>query len=190
MRKLKYAVTFLLLGLGLARADDGWHLLIEPTFMHYDITWPIAGSDQTALVPARLVNGTIVPLHRDNRARVHIDRKAMLEAATKVLASLKPEFVRDSKGVIEYAVLTSDSPLTASAVLAPEFEERFADTIGPDMLIAIPNRNKVYLFPKLTQVYLEMSETIVVEYQSSTYPVSREFFSLKNGRLSAMGRFQ
>ena len=190
MRKLKHALVFLLLATPAFASADGWHLLIEPKFMRNEIAWPIEGSDQTVLVPARVVGDAVVPQHRANAARVQMDRKALFETASKVLAGLKPEFVRDSRGVIQYAVLASDDPLTASAVLAPDFAARFADTIGPDMIIAIPSRNKIFLFPNLTPTYLDRSETVILEYKSSPFPVSMELFSIKDGRLTAIGRYQ
>ena len=72
---------------------------------------------------------------RDFKARLGVDWKAFLgggrkaENATAELKKLTPEYTRNSKKVIEYATLTSDSELTASIVLSPEFLKMFQDTI-------------------------------------------------------------
>jgi hypothetical protein len=195
MRKLKCAVGFLIFALiGSSSADDVWHLLIEPTFMHYESAWPIVGAERTVLVPARFVDGEILPLRREEVLSLGITRDKILasapKAASEVLAGLKPYFIRDGKNVIQCAVLESESPLTASAVLAPEFSTLFSDTLGPEVLVAIPNRYRVFVFPKGTPAYQRFSDVVIAEYDSSTYPVSKELFTLHKGKLTAVGTFR
>ena len=162
--------------------------------MRYEAAWPIQDSERTVLVPAKFINEEILPLKREDAAAPGVSRKEILAqaipAAEKVLATLKPEYIRDSNKVIEYAVLQSDSPLTASAVLAPGFAKVFEETLGPDILIAIPNRNRIFVFPRLSSAYEQMTDIIVGEYESSSAPVSRELFTLRNGTLTALGRYQ
>jgi len=162
--------------------------------MRYEAAWPIQESERTVLVPAKYVNGEILPLKRDEAAAPGVNRQEILAqaipAAEAVLATLKPEYVRDTNKVIEYAILQSDSPLTASAVLAPGFAKLFEETLGPDILIAIPNRNRIFIFPRLSSAYARMTDIIVAEYESSSTPVSRELFTFRNGTLTALGRYQ
>jgi len=162
--------------------------------MRYEAAWPIEGSERTVLVPAKYVNGEILPLKREEAASSGVSRKEILAqalpAAEAVLATLKPEYIRDANKVIEYAVLQSDSPLTASAVLAPGFAKLFEQTLGPDVLIAIPNRTRIFVFPRLSSAYERLSDLVVVEYGSSSEPVSREIFTINNGTLTALGRYQ
>lgn len=183
-----------MLALGLARADEPWRLLIEPSFMHYESAWPIQGAERTVLVPAKFVNNEVLPLKKDQVSADGVTRKDILAqaptAAAEVLAQLKPEYIRDENKVIQYAVLQSDSPLTASAVLAPDFAKLFAETLGPDILIAIPNRTHIFVFPRLSSTFRAMTDIIVAEYESSASPVSRELFTLRNGELLAVGRYQ
>jgi hypothetical protein len=195
MRKLKYAVGFLILTMaGSCLADETWHLLIEPTFMRYESAWPIQGAERTVLVPARYVNGEVLPLRRDEALSLGVTRDEILasssKAASEVLAGLKPRFVRDENNVIQCAILESDSPLTASAVLAPEFAALFNETIGPEILVAIPNRFRVFVFPKDTSAYEGFSDYVIAEYDSSPYPVSKELFSIRKGKLIAVGSYR
>lgn len=175
-------------------AEDEWHLLIEPKFMHYDAGWPIVGSETAVLVPARYINGEVLPLRREEIAKMEVTRKKILESApvtaAKVLEGLKPRYVRDANKVIQYAIIESDSPLTASAVLAPKFADLFEETLGADILVAIPNRNRIFVFPKLSEVWKGLSDVIVAEYQSSTTPVSREVYAVKDGKLIAIGSYR
>lgn len=192
--KLKYGVVFLMAAAGSLRAGTEWHLLIEPSFMKYESAWPIIGSETAVLVPARFVDGEVLPLKREEVLRLGVTRKEILDqapaAAAKVLAGLKPDYIRDKNQVIQYAVLASESPLTASAVLAPGFTELFAETLGPDLLIAIPNRFRILVFPRDTRATQGLSDVVFAEYQSSSYPVSREVFALKKGKLIAIGRYR
>ena len=195
MRKLKYAIGFLMAGLVTASAaDEAWHLLIEPSFMHYESSWPIAGAERTVLVPARFVDDQILPLREGEAASLGATREKILESASKaasaVLAGLKPRFIRDDHNVIQCAVLESDNPLTASAVLAPEFSALFDESLGPDILVAIPNRFRVFVFPKNAPAFQRYSEVVIAEYESSSCPVSKELFSLRKGKLAAVGSYR
>lgn len=196
MGKLKYLLVFLSLAWSAARAETEteWHLLVEPSFMHNDSSWPIVGSETAVLVPARYEKGEVLPLQRDEILKLAVSRKQIIEsapkAAARVLATLKPDYVRDANKVILYAILKSDSPLTASAVLAPKFTEMFSETLGPDILFCIPNRYTILVFPRESSDTLNLSDILFAEYQSSPYPVSREIFSLRDGKLIAIGRYR
>jgi hypothetical protein len=195
MRKLKYAVSFLVVAIAVrSLADETWHLLIEPTFMRYESGWPIQGAQRTVLVPARYLNGELLPLQRDEVLSLGVTRDEILasapKAASEVLAKLTPRFIRDENKVIQCAVLESESPLTASAVLAPEFAALFSETLGPDVLVAIPNRFRIFVFPKGTPAYQRFSDLVIAEYDSSAYPVSKELFSVRKGKLIAVGSYR
>lgn len=195
MRKLKCALSFLILtAVAHSAADEIWHLLIEPTFMHYEASWPIEGAERTVLVPARYANGEMLPLKSDDILTFGATRDTILASATKaasaVLATLAPRFIRDENKVIQCAVLESTSPLTASAVLAPEFGTLFRETLGPDILVAIPNRFRIFVFPRGTPSFQRFSEIVIAEYDSSSYPVSKELFALRKGKLTAIGSYR
>jgi len=195
LQKLKSTIAVLVITVTAASAaDEPWRLLIEPNFERHDAEWPIPGAERTVLVPARLIKDELKPLSRDEVKELNVTRKDILAealpAASEVLKGLKPNYVRDANGVIVYAVLQSESPLTASAVLAPEFPTMFDKKLGPDVLVAIPSRYSIYVFPKLSSVAQEMAETIILEYEASPYPVSREIFSFVKGRFIAIGRYR
>jgi hypothetical protein len=107
-----------------------------------------------------------------------------------VLATLTPHFIRDENNVIQCAVLESTNPLTASTVLAPEFASLFRETLGPDILIAIPNRFRIFVFPNGTPAFQRLSDIVIAEYDSSSYPVSKELFTLRKAKLTAVGLYR
>ena len=194
MGKLKSLLAFLVWAAATDAAEPRWHLLVEPSFMRYESAWPIVGSESAVLVPARYEGGEVLPLKRDEVLKLNANRKAILEdapaSASKVLANLKPEYVRDKNQVIQYAILRSESPLTASTVLAPEFPGLFRETLGEDLFICLPNRFTVFVFPRDSAGSLNLSDIIYAEYQSSPYPISREIFALRQGKLIAIGRYR
>ena len=177
-----------------AEEKTPWRLLVEPSYMHYEAAWPIAGAETTVLAPARVIGGEIKPLTKKEVLALGVTQKQIqaeaLEAASAALKKLKPVYDRDTNGVITYALLSSEDELAASTVLAPEFAEKFADTLGPDLLIAIPARNRVFVFPRQSDTFRRMGETVIAEYNSSPCSVTRELFTLRNGKLIAVGSYR
>ncbi len=187
-------VSAVLLLAGSAAQADQWVLALEPSFMDHKMRRPIEGSQRTTLAIARVVDGEIEPLTREQKKSVHMTfdqiRAEALKTASSTLARMKPEFLRDKNGVIRHAAIESSDPLTASCVLAPEFGETFRDTLGPDLLVAIPTRNQVLVFSKQDDAHLRLAETIIGNYLSSNEPVSREIFAWESGRLRSLGVLQ
>jgi len=187
-------VSVLLLLAGSAAQADQWILAVEPSFMDYKMRRPIEGSQRTTLAIARVVDGEIEPLTREQKKSVHMTydqiRAEALKTASSTLARMKPEFLRDKNGVIRHAAIESPDPLTASCVLAPEFGETFRSTLGPDLLVAIPTRNQILVFSKQDDTHLRLAETIIGKYLSSNNPVSREIFTWESGRLRSLGVLQ
>jgi hypothetical protein len=170
---------------------DQWTLLVEPSFMDHKMRRPIEGSQRTVLAIARIVNGEIQPLTREEKKSVDMTypmiREQAMQTASEIFRQMKPVFVRNQNQVIQYAAIESDDPLTASCVLAPEFAAAFEKTLGPDLLVAMPTRNQVLVFSKQDNIHLRLAERIINAYLSSNHPVSREIFALENGNLRSLG---
>lgn len=159
--------------------------------MAHEITWPIEGSSRAVCLPVRQGRYDPVPLSFKDVAdptltRARILREGRANAAHR-LESLEPSYIRDSHGVIRYAVIASEDPLTASVVFAPGFAEHFAETIGPDPLVVIPNRFQVIIFPRSAPPGSDLSERVFSEYHATNYPISREVFEARDGTLKAVG---
>lgn len=171
-----------------------WHMLIEPTYMRPDYPSPVEGTKDVVLTPALIKDGEATYLKKADVARLNLDlesvRRVARAAAGAEVKKFKPEFVRDARGVMQYAVITTDSPATAGAVLAPEFAAMFADTLGPDLLVAIPNRYRVYVYPALAGDFASTAGLVLRDYELSPYPVSKEVFRLTPRGLRAVGTFE
>jgi hypothetical protein len=185
------------LALALAQAapaqEAALQLVFQPAFMRPDYALSIPGTKETLLTPARVKGDDVTFLKKDDIARLKLDldsiRRVTAASASAVLATLKPQYARDSKGVILYALLASDSPATASAALAPDFADKFADTLGPDLLVAIPTRYRIYVYPALASRFQDTAAQVLSDYEISGYPVSKEVFRVTPRGLEAIGKF-
>lgn len=161
--------------------------------MRPDFAVPIAGTRTTVLTPALARGDEVTPLKKADAERLKLNldsvRRVATATASATLKALKPEYVRDKKGVALFALLASDSPVTTSAVLAPEFVETFADVFGPDILVAIPNRYRIYVYSALTNDFQTTSNLVLRDYETSGYPVSKEVFKVTPKGLQAVGTF-
>lgn len=190
---MKTALVMLMMLCAGLHAEEGWILLPEPKFMAHEIVWAVPGSSRTVLLPAwRSGDGTIHPLtSSDVAGRKDLDvtrlRQEATQSASQLLARIEPTFIRDEHQAIRFAILESENPPAAACILAPEFREKFLETIGPDVLVVIPNRSTVYIFPRSDAPTRELSERAFIDYQGSNYPVSREVFDPAPGGLRAVG---
>jgi len=166
-------------------------LLIGGSFERPPIHRFLEGSRQTILFPARIAeNGVSEPLTTESGLN---DKdwdnfiKQSLERASLLLATLDPVMVRDRSAVIQMAVLTSDNPMVASCILTRGFLQRFSAIFGPELLITIPSRNKIYVFPKLANRIASAVQTIHDDHLISPMPVSSEIFELSGKGLHSVG---
>lgn len=184
----------LLLG-GAARAQSDekqWHVLIEPKFMHPEVSFPIAAAERTVLVPGYLAGDELHYMSAAQFKALNISWPAFQARAQahRTTNKVKAEFSRGANKVIEYASVTSESPLTATAILSPDFLKIFADIFGPKLLVALPNRYTIFVFPALATNYREYAPMIISAYRATPYPVSLEIFEVSAAGLRAVGGFE
>jgi hypothetical protein len=174
--------------------ETRWALLPEPAFLRPDYAFPIAGTKATILTPALVKGDEVRELKKADAARLNLDmdsiRRVAAANASAELAKLTPDYVRDRHGVIQFAVLSADSPAVAGVVLAPDFLDRFADVFGPDILVAIPNRHRIYVYPALASKFQSTSELVLRDYETSGEAVSKEVFRVTKDGLRAVGSFE
>ena len=113
--------------------------------------------------------------------------KRSREDTSVLMATMNPLMVRDNHQVIQAAVISSDDPILASCILNPGFLRRFSAILGPELIVAIPSRTKIYVFPKLANRLAEMARTIRDDYLISPQPVSTELFELSKKGMRTIG---
>jgi hypothetical protein len=162
--------------------------------MHREIAWTIPHAERTVLAPIVIDGGDYLFPSRKiwdqfHLTREEIERRAMAAAAAD-LASLHPRYERNRKKVIEFAVLSSERPIVAGAVLAPKFLDLFRDTLGEKVLVVVPNRFTAYVFPALASDYEDYYPMVDEAYHSTAWPISVEVFEVSAQGWRAVGVYQ
>ena len=203
---LVYCVLPTALALGEAPSNTGaaessWRVVISAKYRLPEVTRSIPGAKTSALAAAVAATdkagGEEVRLMDKNTFdALGLDWSVFFSkttiAASAALAQLQPEWNRDKNQVIECAILRSLRPgddITV-AVLAPDFLKRFTPVFGRKMLLAIPDRHTVYIFPKLASHYQDYAEQVAAVYRKSNCPLSREVFELSIDGLRAIGEYE
>jgi len=169
-----------------------WHLLIEPSFMNPEVSFPISGARHTVLVPGYLSDGEPQYFSKKDWTALGLtwDSFRLRAARNATEKKFHAALVRDAHKVVQYAAINSDDPLTDTMVLSPDFLKKFQDIFGPTLLVALPNRFTVYVFPGLASEYQSYAPMIIRNYQDSTYPVSKEIFEISENGIRAVGAFE
>ena len=178
---------------GMAQQDEKkWHMLIEPEFMGPEVSFPISGAKRTLLVPGYL-DADGEPKYFSKKEwdaqGLNWDTFRARVAQNVTEKKFHAELIRDEHKVVQYAAITSEDPLTATMILSPDFIKKFKDIFGPSVLVAVPNRYSVYVFPALASEYQDYAPLIIGAYQESAYPVSMEVFEISAAGIKAIGTF-
>ena len=194
-----WVLTLALCSNSLAHAvEDKPILLIEPSFHHRSISTLIPGAKRTVITPAWIDDHDATDFHflepnwqTTQPSFINHFIQQGRERLSERLALLRPRLLRDEHQVIQVAMIESNDTLTASTILAPEFGQQFVMIFGPEMLIAIPSANRIYIFSKLASAINLIAPIIRDEYKLANDPVSLEVFELDfrlgEGHLHAVG---
>jgi len=152
---------------------------------------------KTELAAARETSaGDLAFLSQDDFESLGMDWKTFQAktgpAASALLVGLKPEWIRDRNQVIECAILRAARPSDdiTPVILAPDFLKRFTPIFGRKILVALPDRRTIFLFPRLASRYQDYADRVVAIYRKSDVPVSREVLELSASGLRAIGEFE
>ncbi|KAB2642663.1 MAG: hypothetical protein DVB29_07115 [Verrucomicrobia bacterium] len=175
-------------------------LLLEPSFLHHPISTLIPGAKKTVITAAWVEkkSSTISFLepswNTTRNAFMNRFVQGGRQTLSEHLSSLHPRLLRDEHQVIQVAIIDAEDPLTASTILAPDFGQQFMMLFGPEMLIAVPSANRIYIFSKLASSIEMIAPAIRDDYKLSINPVSLEIFELDfkhgQGNLHAIGSLE
>ena len=185
------AIFLLFAGGGMA---NDWFFLPEPRFMGHEVSFPLSGAKSTVLAPARMGEAGMefptVAVWAAAGLSEEIVRKVTASFASEWLRHVKVEFVRNRKNVVEFGVLRSDKLPVCATVFAPEFRKQFEDIFGPKVMLVIPNRQTVFVFPGVAVDFSEYAPMILEAWRSPAPKVSLEVFELGESGLRATGRIE
>lgn len=177
------------------QATGNWILIPAPHFMGNSASFPVENSKKTVLCPAQVsTDGAVIISSEAEIKASNIDLKTLGTStpllAEKWLSEITPEITRNAKKVITYGVLHSDTLPIAASVLSPEFMKRFENQFGPELTVAIPNRNTVFIFPELIDNHADYTPQIIRAWRSQWPKGSLELFKITKNGLKAVGAFE
>jgi len=171
---------------------DQFFLILDPYFYRAAITVPIEGTKQTLLAYYRAIDRETLTAAKPQEL-AEKDRPASvqqtLDHARRLLAIVRPEVIRDSRGVITALRLESFDPTFSSILLLPDLGNRYADLLGPDCYFAVPNRQIILCFPRLATDIQSFAALVHSLYHNDPWPISTEIFEIADGHLRVCGKF-
>jgi hypothetical protein len=165
-------------------------IILDPYFYRTPLHEAIDGSTKTVLAYYDETDGKVTPLPNPARQPVSELHTLAVAYAQAILRQMSPKFLRDRQGVLTAIRIEDKDPALSSILLTPGFAERFEDLLGKDCLVAVPNRNTVFLFPRLGGNLEQFYDPLRSIYHNSVWPVSTEFFEWRSGALHSIKDFE
>jgi hypothetical protein len=157
----------------------------------------VGGSVTTVFCPAREIAAPpYIEVYTDDdfaKLGISIDafEKKARQAAERLLTVYRPELIKDDAGRVRYGVYRGEKPIFACLMMAPSLGKVFQNVFGKEVIVAMPDRNALYVFPPNTAVVDDFAGDLEFRYESALSAASDEVFIIKadNGEISALGSF-
>ena len=173
-------------------AGDQFYLVMDPYFYRSPLTIPVNGTKETVFAFYRAGDAeTLIPAKaREMTTEEQAAAERRTEShARRILASIEPEIIRNTHGVITALRIRSPDPTLSGLLLLPDIGNHYANLLGPDCYFAVPNRQTILFFPRLASDIQSFSPLVHSLYHNDPWPVSTEIFEMADGKLRAKGRF-
>ena len=192
-RKVLLFLAPLILGTAYAEETGNYVLLPEPSFMWHEHGQKVHGSRTTVLIPALTTSAGLQELSPEAFADLGVSwaafRKTANATADAHLKTLEPVVTNDAEGHAAVAIVKSKSPLTASTIFAPGFVAKFEPIFGDRLLVAIPDRFTIYVFPRALSTHGNYGKRLAAMYEDAVYPASLELFEVDPQGVRVVGSF-
>jgi len=165
-------------------------IILDPYFYRTPVSETIEESTKTILGYYDETDGKVTPLPSPPRLTISELHTLAVAYAQSILKETSPKLIRDRHGVIVAIRIEGQNPAFSSVVLTPGFTDRFADLLGKDCLICVPNRQTVFLFPRLGGNMEQFAIPLRGMYHNSVWPVSTELFESRGGALRSIRDFE
>lgn len=166
--------------------------IIQPKNIRSEVIMMVPGAKQTAY-SAGYLGDLGVRLYGAEEFRSAYSggwkefREAALLASRNYLKSIKPAYIKDSAGKIEYALIQSENPLLIGAIKTFQFWEIFKSKFGANLLVVMPNRSTILIFSADKNRLNIYKKTFYQIFLDAIYPVSGEVFLINSEGLSVIG---
>ncbi len=169
-------------------------VIFEGSFEKAEITTPIEGARKTQLTAYYEWDFGVRPFTAATWRERALDWGKLLPAALavadKLVDRLEPELVRDSRGIILYAILKGKDPFLTSVMLSPKLLEKFRETLGDRLHVVLVDRHRLYLFPATGGRLADYGPALVTEFRRAKLPVSLEIFLLDEDGFEVIGEVE
>ncbi len=169
-------------------------LLFESKIENPKVFSAVDGAKRTLLVPAYEWEYGVRIYTKETWKELGVEWNDYVNGALKVadtiVKNLKPEWVRDHRNVINYAILQSDDPFLSSVLLSKKLHPMFKEKLGENIHIVIPERGTLYLFPAEGGKLDGYGPSIVKRFKTSKNPVSVEVFLLTADSFRVVGELE
>lgn len=155
---------------------------------------PVEGGKATVLAPAQITKYGVRPFSKDDWTTGREVWTDFLAEATReadrLVDALELQYQRDSRGVIDYALVEHPSPWLSSVLLSKRFLPRFEREFGKRLHVVVVDRHRFYVFPADGSKLDGYGASIVDIYHDESicrYPVSLEVFLVDGTGFRAIG---
>jgi len=172
-------------------------MYLEPSHMAPGISHPVKGANSTVLVPARFTKYGVDTFTKTEWETAGLDEpQVQLEAlalASQLNQSAEVEYVKDAKDVIEYAIIESEHPFISSIIFPKksgknEFIGRFEKIFGKEVLVVIPERHTIYIFPRYAPTLQKYGPSLAQKYRDEPLKGSLEVFLVDENDCQVIGK--
>ncbi len=172
-------------------------LLPMPKIVGTSHAKPVGGSVTTVFSPAReIAQAPYIEVYSDAEfAKLGISaddfEKKAREAAERLLTVYRPELIKDEAGRVRYGVYRGEKQIFACLMMAPSLGKVFENVFGKEIIVAMPDRNALYIFPPNPAVVDDFAGDMESRYELSLSAASDEVFLIKaqTGEIRALGSF-
>ncbi len=167
------------------RKLEAYLLLPEPRSMRSANSIVVGGAKNTVFSPARETSGAAgVELYTEAEfAKLGIGKDAFekraRQGAERLLGVYRPELVTDAAGKVRYAVYRGEKQVFACLLVAPSLARVFEQTFGKEILVAVPDRQSLYVFPADPAAVDDVAADLDFRFETGAYAASNEVFVVK-----------
>jgi hypothetical protein len=150
----------------------------------------IEDSERTVRTVGRWENGELIavtPEEWSARQEDPLHHTQLQDHLTTLLEEVSVVTMRDEEEIIQAVVLDGESMDTCALLFHSGLIRRFEDILGPEFLVAVPSRFRLYLFPKLATEIQTFAPMVLSDFRATAYPVSPEVFEVSANGVRAVG---
>ncbi|MEM7014723.1 MAG: hypothetical protein AAF585_24960 [Verrucomicrobiota bacterium] len=195
-RKIRFLLQLLAISLTCApianaEYEEADGVTFAPSFMSYEISQEIDGAKSTVLTPIQRTRTGVRVFTKETWEKEGHDWETWMTEAMKVAddlaENLEFKWVKDDNDVYLYAAFEVDDPLLNSMILSEKFLPRFEKQLGSQLLVVMPDRTSLYVFPKFGGKLSDYGGALRSKYQNAVAKVSEEIFEVSKNGYRAVG---